>query len=247
MRLLTRLSEQHSLRLAPDNRVVVVLALSLILITRSLSSFSQLAALQAVLLLGMASIGVRVIWLVSRSLLVFPFTLAALPLIFTVPGETIFHLGCFTASQQGLARWLVVVIHCWLCYQALLACVMIAGPFGFIDGLAGLGLPKRLVSILRLALRYLDILLDEATRMRRARSLRGGPDKRPLLQRASTTGAMIGTLFLRSLDRADRVQTARACRGGPLAFQAEKLILGAKVQIAVIAVITGLVLFYAGS
>ena len=247
MRLLTRLSEQHKIRLSLDNRVVVVLALCLILMTRSLSTYSHLAVLQAGMLLGMALVGVRTIWLVSRSLLVFPFTLAAIPLLFTVPGETLFQLGSLTASQQGFARWLVVVVHCWLCYQALLACVMIAGPFGFIDGLAGLGLPKRLVSILRLALRYLDILLDEATRMRRARSLRGGADKRSLLQRASTTGAMIGTLFLRSLDRANRVQTARACRGGPVAYQSEKLALGAKLQMAILIAVTGLVLFYAGS
>ena len=247
MRLLTRLSEQHNIRFSPDNRVVVVLALCLILITRSLSNFSHLAVLQAVVLLGMALVGVRVVWLVSRSLLVFPFTLAAAPLLFTIPGDELMNLGGLTASQQGLERWILVVVHCWLCYQALLACVMIAGPFGFIDGLAGLGLPKRLVSILRLALRYLDILLDEATRMRRARSLRGGADKRSLLQRASTTGAMIGTLFLRSLDRADRVQTARACRGGPVPYKAEKLALGAKLQMATMIAVTGLVLFYAGS
>jgi cobalt/nickel transport system permease protein len=97
-----------------------------------------------------------------------------------------------------------------------------AGPFRFIQGLGRLGLPTKLVGILELALRYLDLLLDEARRMRRAQRCRGQSTNLPLGERMRYSGQMLGTLFLRTLDRAERVQLAMTCRGlGGVTLQSE--------------------------
>jgi cobalt/nickel transport system permease protein len=217
-----------------DTRVVVVLSLCLIFVTRSVTDPETLAGLGAFLYTCALFAGVNLFWLFARNVLVLPFTLAALPLVFTVRGATWFTVAGFSASREGTVKWLIVVAHCWMCYQILLMAIAKVGPFGFIDGLAGLGLPRKLVEILRLALRYLELLLDEASRLRRARALRGGNDRRSVIQRSLTTGGMVGTLFLRSLDRASRVQLARACRGGPLTEQVLPLSISQVSQIVLI-------------
>ena len=78
------------------------------------------------------------------------------------------------------------------------------------------------MGILELALRYLDLLLDEAKRMRRAQRCRGDSTNLPLGERTRYAGQMLGTLFLRTLDRAERVQVAMKCRGlGGVSLQSE--------------------------
>lgn len=244
MRLLTRLTELEPVEQRFDARVLVMLTFCLILVTRSVSEPSILLGLQLALLGAAWLFRIGVFRLLTRSALVLPFTLAALPLLFTVQGSHFFAVAGFTASWEGLGRWLLVVAHCYLCYQVLLLAVMLAGPFGFIQGMAGLGFPAKLISILRLALRYLDVLLDEARRMRRARALRGGRDRRSVWARASTTGAMIGTLFLRSLDRASRLQLARSCRGGPLQQTGPALSVGQRIKLASFVLVTSAILVF---
>jgi len=248
MRLLSRLERISERSGGPDSRVVVVLTLCLILLVRSLNQLQHLAWFEGLFLLLSGAVGVRLGWLLTRSCLVLPFTLAAVPLLFTVKGEPLFTIFEFTVSREGLTQWTLVVCYTWICYQVLLTAAAKVGPFGFLDGLAGLGLPTRLVSILRLALRYLDVMLDEASRLRRARTLRAGVDNRPLNERVRTTGAMVGTLFLRSLDRAHRIQVARRCRGGGGSLPISPLPAGQKFQIFLtLAATCGFLYFYVAS
>jgi cobalt/nickel transport system permease protein len=67
--------------------------------------------------------------------------------------------------------------------------------------------------MLQQTLRYLELLLDEAARMNRARSCRGDLAKLPFRKRTQAFGNMVGTLFLRTLARAERIQQAMRCRG----------------------------------
>jgi cobalt/nickel transport system permease protein len=196
-----------------DPRVVVLLTVCAVIVCKTLENPSELGlfflALAALALASKTSL--KSLYL--RSLIVMPFTLAAVPLLFTVKGSTLFQLWGFTASSTGLAKFLLVATHGLLCYQALLLGTALTGPFRFIEGMGQLGLPKRIVEILTLALRYLDLLLEEGQRMRRARCLRSGQRGQGLVQQAQIIGQMIGSLFLRALDRAERVQIAMACRG----------------------------------
>src|SRR4030042_524447 len=71
-----------------------------------------------------------------------------------------------------------------------------------------LGVPRLLVSIFGLMWRYLFVLVDEATRLMRARLARSGqsdiPGTRPggnISWRARVTGGMGGSLLLRAFER----------------------------------------------
>ena len=61
-------------------------------------------------------------YVLKRALLAFPFVLAALPVIFTVPGPSIFSLPIgpwtLTASQPGLERFISIALKSWISVQA---------------------------------------------------------------------------------------------------------------------------------
>ena len=237
MRALVTFSQKTEAQ-CPSTRVIVVWTLCLIGLTRTQTEPLVLAGIQVALLVGALLSGVGLFWLFTRSLVVLPFTGAALPLIFTVSGSPLFSIAGIVATEEGLTRWLVVVAHCWLCYQFLLVSIFRVGTLGIIDGLSGLRVPRKLIDILRLALRYLDLLVDEATRLRRARELRTGSDCRPYFERSRTTGSMIGTLFLRSLDRAARIQLAQTSRGGPVNAPVAAFSLVERFQIGILLLVT---------
>lgn len=73
-------------------------------------------------------------------------------------------------------------------------------------------LPRALGETLAFALRYLGVLREEASRMLQARAARGGGGG-TLALRAGSTGAIVGSLFLRSFERAERISLAMAARG----------------------------------
>ena len=75
-----------------------------------------------------------------------------------------------------------------------------------------LGLPALLVEQIGMLYRYLFVLLDEASHVRRARLLRGG-GRAPVGRRLAATGGAIGSLFLRTLERSQRIHVAMQARG----------------------------------
>jgi cobalt/nickel transport system permease protein len=84
-------------------------------------------------------------------------------------------------------------------------------PHSFGIALKGLPLPAPLKENLLLAGQYLEILLSELARMQRSAQLRGLNGAGGWLRYASA--AMIGSLYLRTLDRAERVYGAMITRG----------------------------------
>lgn len=160
----------------------------------------------------------------KRSSLAIPFVLAALPLILTVPGNTLFtfSVGSITvhASYPGLERFLSITLKSWISVQAA---IVLASSTSFPDllvAMRALRVPRLLVSIFGLMWRYLFVLVDEATRLLRARLARSGQSDRPgvksggsLTWRAHITGGMAGSLFLRAFDRSDRIYMAMVSRG----------------------------------
>jgi cobalt/nickel transport system permease protein len=65
--------------------------------------------------------------------------------------------------------------------------------------------------------RYLAVLTDEASRMLRARYARsggaGGRSGGSIRWRATVTGRMVGSLFLRAYERSERIYAAMQARG----------------------------------
>jgi cobalt/nickel transport system permease protein len=108
----------------------------------------------------------------------------------------------------------------WISVQAA---ILLAATTSFPDllvAMRALHVPRLLVSIFGLMWRYLFVLVDEATRLMRARLARSGQSDRPgarpggsLSWRARVTGGMAGSLFLRAFDRSDRIYMAMVSRG----------------------------------
>ncbi len=211
---------------ALDARVKFLLAVGFILATALVPPGAW--AVYVLLLAAVVSVevlselGVGYVW--RRAVVALPFVLAALPVMFTLPGDPLVRLTigpwALAISAQGLERFVSVGIKSWLSVQMA---IVLAGATPFPDLLAAmraLRIPRLLVAIIGLMWRYLFVLVDEALRLMRAREARSGhaaePGARPggtLIWRARVTGGMAGNLFLRSFDRAERIYAAMAARG----------------------------------
>ena len=220
-----RYLHQDSLLHHLDPRLKIVVTLIFVLTTLLLPDGAWVAFLLTWLLLWMlaylANLPYRVVF--KRSLIILPFMLTALSLLFNYTGDPVisWHLGSygFAISDAGIYRFASVLARGWLAVQAAILLTATTQFPDLIHAMNHLRVPAILVNIISFMYRYLFVLVDEAQRMMRARSARSGRQKGTsqrggsIRWRASVTGHMVGQLFSRSLDRSDRVYGAMLARG----------------------------------
>ncbi|MCU0486235.1 MAG: cobalt ECF transporter T component CbiQ [Anaerolineales bacterium] len=211
---------------ALDARVKLVLVVAFILACAftPVGAWPVYILLLALILAVVILSELGVVYVLMRSALALPFMLAALPLLFTVQGHTLWSFTSgivhLSVSQEGLVRFLSIAINSWL---SGVAAIVLASSTTFPDLLAAmraLHIPRLLVGIFGLMWRYLFVLVDEVLRLQRARAARSGELNQPGLKpggslawRARVTGGMAGNLFLRGLERSDRIYLAMVSRG----------------------------------
>ncbi len=115
------------------------------------------------------------------------------------------------ALPLGWERASFLLVRSLICLLTMNSFLLTLPPHSFGIALKSLPLPGGLKESLLLAGQYLEILLAEVTRMQRSAQLRGLSGTTGWLRYASS--AMIGALYLRSLDRAERVYAAMVARG----------------------------------
>ena len=149
------------------------------------------------------------VYLVKKLILVSPF--AVMIGIFNplIDREILVRLGDLGISG-GWISFASILIRFVLTVGAALILIAVTGFYGVCAALEKLGTPRVFVVQLMFLYRYLFVLVDEASRLVRARSLRsfgtgGGGFK--------TFGSLVGHLLLRTLDRAQRIYLAMCCRG----------------------------------
>jgi cobalt/nickel transport system permease protein len=209
-----------------DARLKFLLAVAFIL-TASLTPVGAwpvyillLALILSVEILSALGVG----YVLKRAVLVLPFVLAALPVVFTIQGTELFslYLGTWTltASLEGLARFTSVALKSWLSMQAAIVLASSTSFPDLLQAMRAVGIPRLLVAMFGLMWRYLFVLVDEALRLMRARAARSGQsDQRrarrggSLAWRARVTGGMAGNLFLRAFERSERIYVAMLSRG----------------------------------
>jgi cobalt/nickel transport system permease protein len=211
---------------ALDPRVKFVLTLAFILTT----SLTPAGAWPVYVLLFALVISAAVLselgvgFVLRRAILAFPFVLAALPVIFTLDGPTLFQLQLgpwtLTATIPGFERFISIALKSWISVQAA---ILLASTTPFPDlmvAMRAVRVPRLLVAIFGLMWRYLFVLVDEVIRLTRARLARSGESDqaglRPggsLAWRAKIAGGMAGNLFLRAFERSDRIYVAMLSRG----------------------------------
>jgi len=217
-----RHSPIHSL----DARVKLLLTLALILTTALTPVgvwpvYILLTALITVIVI-LSDLGVG--FVLKRALLALPFMLAALPVIFTLEGDTAIHFDLgpwnLTVYYDGVERFISIALKSWISVQAGIV-LATSTPFPeLLSAMRAIRVPRLLVAIFALMWRYLFVLADEAIRLMRARSARMGHSDQPglkpggsLVWRAHVTGGMAGNLFLRAFERSDRIYVAMLSRG----------------------------------
>lgn len=158
----------------------------------------------------------------KRSFIALPFALAAVTTIFTLPGRPVlaWSIGSWqlAATDAGLVRFASIVIRSWLSVQMAILLTATTQFPDMMHALRHLRVPSSLVAVVSFMYRYLFVLADEATRLKRAREARsarlpGEQGGGSVLWRARVAGNMVGQLFLRSYERSDRVYNAMLARG----------------------------------
>jgi cobalt/nickel transport system permease protein len=190
-------------------------------------------------------------------LVALPFALAALPLVFTRPEDPLgtITLGplVLTISGEGLRMFSTIMLKSWLSVQVAVLLAFTTPFHELIDALRELRVPRIIVAIISFMYRYLGVLTDEVGRMNRARASRSAaaPTGRPggsLGWRARVTGAMVGSLFIRSYERSERVYAAMQARGFEAEFRHMAMRRLERNELVAFALFMGLLLVYlAGS
>jgi cobalt/nickel transport system permease protein len=115
------------------------------------------------------------------------------------------------ALPLGWERASFLLVRSLICLIVMNGFLLTLPPHSLGIALKSLPIPAPLKENLILAGQYLEILLLEVTRMQRSAQLRGLNGTAGWLRYASA--AMIGALYLRTLDRAERVYGAMVARG----------------------------------
>jgi cobalt/nickel transport system permease protein len=208
-------------RLDPRVKVLSVLLFVLAASLIPPGAFGALGLLLAFVLVAAAASGVGIGYLIRRSFIALPFALAAVTLLFTVPGNVIVTIPIFGGleiSDQGLIRFLTIMFKSWISVQMAILLVAVTPFPQVLWALRALHVPQPLVSIASFMYRYLFVLSDEALRLLRARSSRsaaieGHRSGGPILWRGKVAGRMAGSLMIRSFERSERIYNAMIARG----------------------------------
>jgi cobalt/nickel transport system permease protein len=207
-----------------DPRVKVIATVGFILSNALLPDGAWLAfGLSWLFLLGanlLSNLGIG--FTLKRSLVALPFALIALTVLFSIPGKPLssfqFLWWELTITDDGLLRYVSILIRSWLSVQMAILLVAVARFPDLIHALEHLRVPAILTTIIAFLYRYLFVLADEVFRLMRARESRAAAmaGARPggsVTWRARVAGHMAGQLFLRSYERSDRIYNAMLARG----------------------------------
>jgi cobalt/nickel transport system permease protein len=182
--------------------------------------WEALGLLALPLIAALAFSGLSPLVVLRRSALALPFMLAAVPLMFTKEGESLFSVPLFgwTASEEGLAAVLSILAKSWLSVMAAVILTATTPAVELLRSMRSLGIPRLLVATVNFMYRYLFVIGEEALRLMRARDSRSAPlpgqkAGGSLIWRAKVLGNMVGSLFLRTYERSERVYAAMQARG----------------------------------
>ncbi len=200
-------------RLAPQVKLVAVLAFALVVVATPVRAPWAPAVYAGDLLLVLAVAAVAGVGpgRLARGLVVeIPFVAFAVLLPFVARGPRVEVLG-LSLSENGLATGGGILAKATIAVLAATVLAATTEPRELLRGLERLRLPQLLVQILMFMIRYADVVGGELQRMRVARESRGFRPRHVGALRV--LGPAAGALFVRSYERGERVHLARLSRG----------------------------------
>jgi cobalt/nickel transport system permease protein len=208
--LLYRESASPVHRLPPEVKIAGMVLFTLAVVATPRTAFWAFGG-YALLVAAVAALArVRPGWLLRRTAIELPFVLFAFALPFLGAGERVEVAGVRLSVDGLLGGWNILAKGT----LGVLASLLLAATTTTRDLLLGLDrlrCPQVLTQIATFMLRYLDVLVGEARRMRVARLSRG--DDPRFLWQLRGFAAGIGALFLRAFERGERVYLAMVSRG----------------------------------
>jgi cobalt/nickel transport system permease protein len=197
-------------RLPPEVKIVVAVVFTIAVVSTPREAYWAFGAYAAVVAAVAAAARIPPTWLAVRTTIEVPFVALAFALPFLAAGPRVDVAGLSLSVEGLLGGWNILA----KATLGLLASLLLVGTTTVRDlilGLDRLRCPAPLTQIATFMLRYVDVLVAEAGRMRTARLARGD-DPRFLWQlRGFVAG--LGALFLRSYERGERVWLAMRSRG----------------------------------
>ena len=154
--------------------------------------------------------GIPLRWIAPRMLIELPFVVLAVLLPFAGGEPRVGFLG-LSLSEHGLYVAWGIIAKGTIGVAVSLTLAATTNVRELPGGLTRLRVPGMVVTVVVLMLRYVDVLIEEATRMRSARISRG--DDPRTLRQVGATARGAGSLFLRSYERGERVHIAMLSRG----------------------------------
>jgi len=205
---LERRSPVHAL--APEVKILATLLFTIVVVATPRTEFTAFGGYALLLAVVAVLARVPLPWLAKRATIELPFVVLAVALPFAGHGERITWLG-LSLSVDGLyGAWNIFAKGT----LGVLASLLLAASTTMRDlilGLDRLRCPRVFTQIATFMLRYLDILADDARRMRIARLSRGYDPR--FLWQAKAFAVGVGALFLRAYERGERVYLAMVSRG----------------------------------
>jgi cobalt/nickel transport system permease protein len=197
-------------RLAPHAKILVAFGAVLGVVATPRTLF-PLFGLYLLLIVAVWTVArVPVLWFVKRSVIEAPFVLLAFLLPIFGTGPRTDFLGLSLSVEGSLAGWNILAKGT-LGVLISLTLAATTPPGELLRGLQTLRVPASMIMIATLMLRYGEVVVGEAKRMRVARVSRG--DDPRFLWQAGATARAVGTLFIRSYERGERVHLAMVSRG----------------------------------
>ncbi|BCJ48687.1 cobalt ECF transporter T component CbiQ [Actinoplanes sp. NBRC 14428] len=197
-------------RLPPQVKILATLLFTVVVVATPRTEIWAFGGYALLLAAVAAAARVPALWLAKRATIELPFVLLAVALPFAGHGERITWLG-MSLSVDGLyGAWNIVAKGT----LGVLASLLLAASTTMRDlilGLDRLRCPAVFTQIATFMLRYLDILADDARRMRIARLSRGYDPR--FLWQVKAFAVSVGSLFLRAYERGERVYLAMVSRG----------------------------------
>lgn len=141
--------------------------------------------------------------------------------LFMTSGEPIFTIGPLTATYEGLAQAVKMVLRVFFLITGTTLLTFTTSPIRLTDGIEHLlspfskiGLPSHeLAMMMSIALRFIPTLIEETDKIMKAQSARGADfHSGGLIKRAKSFVPILVPLFISSFRRADELAVAMECR-----------------------------------
>jgi cobalt/nickel transport system permease protein len=196
-------------RLDPRAKLITTLVFISMVVSLGKYEISMMIPFVIYPLVMIISGGLPVGYLMKKIMLVSPFAIFLGIFNPFMDREILVQLGSIGISG-GWISFFSIMIRFGLTVSAALILISLTGFNAVCMALEKIGVPKPFVIQLLFLYRYLFVLIEEASRMVRARSLRlfdsGGIGFKTFV-------SLVGQLLLRTLDRAQRIHLAMCCRG----------------------------------